>query len=79
MAPGKRGKAKGGQAPAAAASAAATTGGEFPGCLRLMPPSTVAISVHAKPGSKVATITGPYSPSPPSSPIPFLIEKLTLA
>ncbi|XP_047070508.1 UPF0235 protein C15orf40 homolog [Lolium rigidum] len=53
MAPGKRGKAKGGQAPAAAASA----GGEFPGCLRLMPPSTVAISVHAKPGSKVATIT----------------------
>ncbi|KAK1600789.1 hypothetical protein QYE76_018000 [Lolium multiflorum] len=57
MAPGKRGKAKGGQAPAAAASAAATTGGEFPGCLRLMPPSTVAISVHAKPGSKVATIT----------------------
>jgi hypothetical protein len=44
-----------------------------------MPPSTVAISVHAKPGSKVATITGPYSPSPPSSPIPFLIEKLTLA
>ena len=24
----------------------------------LMPPSTVAISIHAKPGSKVATITG---------------------
>jgi hypothetical protein len=47
MAPGKRGKAKG--APPAPAAASATTGGEFPSCLRLMPPSTVAISVHAKP------------------------------
>uniref|UniRef100_A0ACD5Z1Z9 Uncharacterized protein n=1 Tax=Avena sativa TaxID=4498 RepID=A0ACD5Z1Z9_AVESA len=57
MAPGKRGKAKGAP-PAPASAAAATAGsGEFPGCLRLMPPSTVAISVHAKPGSKVATIT----------------------
>jgi hypothetical protein len=31
-----------------------------------MPPSTVAISIHAKPGSKVATITGPVC-LPPSS------------
>nr|BAK02850.1 predicted protein [Hordeum vulgare subsp. vulgare] len=57
MAPGKRGskaKAKGAPAPAPAAAAA---GGEFPGCLHLMPPSTVAISIHAKPGSKMATIT----------------------
>ncbi|XP_048559937.1 UPF0235 protein C15orf40 homolog isoform X2 [Triticum urartu] len=57
MAPGKRGKGKGGPAPAVAAAASAAGGGEFPGCLRLMPPSTVAISVHAKPGSKMATIT----------------------
>ncbi|GJN25961.1 hypothetical protein PR202_gb13851 [Eleusine coracana subsp. coracana] len=56
MAPGKRGKAKPkGDAPAKPAAAG---GGEgFPGCLRLMPPSTVAISIHAKPGSKIATIT----------------------
>ncbi|XP_040379224.1 UPF0235 protein C15orf40 homolog [Oryza brachyantha] len=52
MAPGKqRGKAKGAPPPPAAA------GGGFPACLRLMPPSTVAISIHAKPGSKIATIT----------------------
>ncbi|VAH54792.1 unnamed protein product [Triticum turgidum subsp. durum] len=60
MAPGKKrgSKAKGAPAPAAAAAAGgAGAGGEFPGCLRLMPPSTVAISVHAKPGSKMATIT----------------------
>ncbi|KAF0908428.1 hypothetical protein E2562_025402 [Oryza meyeriana var. granulata] len=56
MAPGKqRGKAKGAPPPAAAPSAAAAGG--FPACLRLMPPSTVAISIHAKPGSKLATIT----------------------
>ncbi|KAG2575851.1 UPF0235 protein C15orf40 homolog isoform X1 [Panicum virgatum] len=55
MAPGKRGKAKGQQTPPPAAADAG--GGGFPGCLRLMPPSTVAISIHAKPGSKVATIT----------------------
>jgi len=54
MAPGKRGKAKGQTPPPAADDAG---GGGFPGCLRLMPPSTVAISIHAKPGSKVATIT----------------------
>ncbi|XP_051127320.1 uncharacterized protein LOC127248821 [Andrographis paniculata] len=29
----------------------------FPGCLRAVPPSSVAISIHAKPGSKVATVT----------------------
>uniref|UniRef100_A0ACD5Y3B7 Uncharacterized protein n=1 Tax=Avena sativa TaxID=4498 RepID=A0ACD5Y3B7_AVESA len=57
MAPGKRGKAKGAPPAPASAAAATTDGREFPGCLRLMPPSTVAISVHAKPGSKVATIT----------------------
>jgi len=60
MAPGKRGKAKGQQTPPPAAADAG--GGGFPGCLRLMPPSTVAISIHAKPGSKVATITGQFAP-----------------
>ncbi|KAF2936644.1 hypothetical protein DAI22_04g317200 [Oryza sativa Japonica Group] len=56
MAPGKqRGKAKGAPPPPAAPNAAAAGG--FPACLRLMPPSTVAISIQAKPGSKLATIT----------------------
>ncbi|KAJ0972767.1 hypothetical protein J5N97_020726 [Dioscorea zingiberensis] len=50
MAPPKRGKTK----DAATAPAPAA---EFPACLRAVPPFTVAIAVHAKPGSKVATIT----------------------
>ncbi|KAF8660008.1 hypothetical protein HU200_058093 [Digitaria exilis] len=59
MAPGKRGKAAKGEAapPPPAAANANAGGGGFPGCLRLIPPSTVAVSIHAKPGSKVATIT----------------------
>ncbi|RZS22967.1 hypothetical protein BHM03_00055814 [Ensete ventricosum] len=56
MAPPKRGKAKGGSA-AAAPPIAASAEFKVPGCLRLLPPSTVAITIHAKPGSKVATIT----------------------
>ncbi|KAG6531708.1 UPF0235 protein C15orf40 homolog [Zingiber officinale] len=55
MAPPKRGKAKGGSAASATVVAPAEI--KFPGCLRLLPPSTVAITIHAKPGSKVATIT----------------------
>ncbi|KAK4393816.1 hypothetical protein Sango_1852400 [Sesamum angolense] len=30
---------------------------KYPACLRSIPPSSVAISIHAKPGSKLATIT----------------------
>ncbi|KAK4343644.1 hypothetical protein RND71_036738 [Anisodus tanguticus] len=30
---------------------------KFPGCIRAVPPSSVAITIHAKPGSKQATIT----------------------
>ncbi|KAK4416757.1 hypothetical protein Salat_2501200 [Sesamum alatum] len=30
---------------------------KYPACLRAVPPSSVAISIHAKPGSKLATIT----------------------
>ncbi|MQL96981.1 hypothetical protein Taro_029663 [Colocasia esculenta] len=51
----KRGKPKSAGAPPPAADGAAT---KFPGCIRLVPPSTVAITIHAKPGSKIATITG---------------------
>ncbi|KAK8970956.1 hypothetical protein KSP40_PGU016056 [Platanthera guangdongensis] len=35
----------------------AATPGDVPGCLRLIPPSTVSISIRAKPGSKTAAIT----------------------
>ncbi|KAK1300882.1 hypothetical protein QJS10_CPB13g01439 [Acorus calamus] len=52
MAPKKRGKA-----PPPAASSATPNADKFPPSLRLVPPSTVSISVHAKPGSKIATIT----------------------
>lgn len=33
----------------------------IPACFRLISPSTVSITVHAKPGSKLATITGPLN------------------
>eukprot|EP01018_Ginkgo_biloba_P012729 Gb_39833 [translate_table: standard] len=41
-----------------ASSSSSSAAKSFPGCLRLMPPSSVAISVHAKPGSKISAITG---------------------
>ncbi|PKA51696.1 hypothetical protein AXF42_Ash003063 [Apostasia shenzhenica] len=49
----KRGKGKEG----ADSTAPPSAPGNFPACLRFIPPSTVAISIHAKPGSKTATIT----------------------
>ncbi|CAL0319687.1 unnamed protein product [Lupinus luteus] len=53
MPPAKRGKSK--------AEAKATTPSEkpdnFPSCIRCMPPSSVAVTIHAKPGSKSASIT----------------------
>ncbi|XP_068662136.1 uncharacterized protein [Aristolochia californica] len=53
MAPPKRGKFKADTS----ASPQPTVASNFPACLRLISPSTVAITIHAKPGSKVATIT----------------------
>ncbi|XP_075493398.1 uncharacterized protein LOC142531203 isoform X1 [Primulina tabacum] len=55
MAPGKKGKSKGisgetSQSPPLAAV-------KYPACLRSISPSSVAITIHAKPGSKLATIT----------------------
>ncbi|XP_057770145.1 uncharacterized protein LOC130989976 [Salvia miltiorrhiza] len=56
MAPNKKLKQK-------AAAAAAAGGGPpqpatgYPACLRSISPSSVAISIHAKPGSRLATIT----------------------
>ncbi|XP_042025049.1 UPF0235 protein C15orf40 homolog [Salvia splendens] len=54
MAPNKKSKAKGA---AAAAAGPPQPAAEYPACLRCIPPSSVAISVHAKPGSRLATIT----------------------
>lgn len=51
MAPSKKTKSKGGDAgpPQSAAG--------YPACLRSISPSSVAITIHAKPGSRLATIT----------------------
>ncbi|KAJ3687831.1 hypothetical protein LUZ61_016995 [Rhynchospora tenuis] len=57
MAPPKKGKAKGATNSAAAAAASVASEAGVPACLRLIPPSTVSISIHAKPGSKSASIT----------------------
>ncbi|ONK57117.1 uncharacterized protein A4U43_C10F16790 [Asparagus officinalis] len=53
MAPSKRGKSKTATAPPPPTAAASN----FPASLRLQSPATVSISIHAKPGSKIATIT----------------------
>lgn len=55
MAPSKKGKAKGGGNPAE--SAQPDSSKQFPACLRSVPPSSVAITIHAKPGSKLSSIT----------------------
>ncbi|XP_022143592.1 uncharacterized protein LOC111013451 [Momordica charantia] len=51
MPPAKKGKTK---APKATESIQSN---KFPSCLRSVAPSSVAITIHAKPGSKIASIT----------------------
>ncbi|GFZ14350.1 hypothetical protein Acr_24g0005400 [Actinidia rufa] len=53
MAPSKKGKGKGNPSE----STHPPVNNQFPSCLRFVPPSSVAITIHAKPGSKIATIT----------------------
>ncbi|PSR92816.1 UPF0235 protein like [Actinidia chinensis var. chinensis] len=53
MAPSKKGKGKGNPSE----STQPSVNNQFPSCLRFVPPSSVAITIHAKPGSKIATIT----------------------
>ncbi|KAH7851798.1 hypothetical protein Vadar_016585 [Vaccinium darrowii] len=57
MAPTKKGKGKGNSGESAQSQQAPVNATQFPSCLRLLPPSSVAITIHAKPGSKLATIT----------------------
>ena len=33
---------------------------DFPSCLKSLSPSSVAITIHAKPGSKLSAITGNF-------------------
>ncbi|XP_050381138.1 uncharacterized protein LOC126798263 [Argentina anserina] len=57
MPPAKKGKAKGKPTNAAAESTQSSANNNFPACIRSVPPSSVAITIHAKPGSKLASIT----------------------
>lgn len=52
MPPSKKGKAKKDSTQSPAVSTP-----KFPTCIRVVPPSSVAITIHAKPGSKLAAIT----------------------
>ncbi|XP_071716705.1 uncharacterized protein [Rutidosis leptorrhynchoides] len=54
MAPAKKGKAK---AKSTESTSPTPTTTKFPACMRFIPPSSVAVTIHAKPGSKVASIT----------------------
>ncbi|XP_031115222.1 UPF0235 protein C15orf40 homolog [Ipomoea triloba] len=56
MAPSKKGKNKGNSATESTQSTQSPTS-KYPACLRVVAPSSVAITIHAKPGSKFATIT----------------------
>nr|GMD49616.1 UPF0235 protein C15orf40 homolog isoform X2 [Ipomoea batatas] len=56
MAPSKKGKNKGNSATESTQSTQSPTS-KYPPCLRVVAPSSVAITIHAKPGSKFATIT----------------------
>ncbi|XP_055828757.1 uncharacterized protein LOC129896807 isoform X2 [Solanum dulcamara] len=57
MPPSKKGKAKKNSTELTQSPAPAVSTPKFPACIRAVPPSSVAITIHAKPGSKQATIT----------------------
>ncbi|KAI3879572.1 hypothetical protein MKX03_011733 [Papaver bracteatum] len=59
MAPAKKGKSKSKETSSSAAAANKPTivDTKYPACIRAVPPSSVGITIHAKPGSKIATIT----------------------
>ncbi|RVW85334.1 hypothetical protein CK203_045526 [Vitis vinifera] len=64
MAPSKKGKAKANSGGSTQSSDSVNS--SFPSCIRFVPPSSVSITVHAKPGSKVSSITE-FCPSPAPS------------
>ncbi|PQQ10860.1 UPF0235 protein C15orf40 [Prunus yedoensis var. nudiflora] len=56
MAPAKKAKAKA-KANPAKSTQPVNPNNNFPTSIRYIPPSSVAITIHAKPGSKIASIT----------------------
>ncbi|PON43473.1 hypothetical protein TorRG33x02_333670, partial [Trema orientale] len=54
MAPAKKGKAKANKPPESEKPDHTT---KYPSSIRTVPPSSVAITIHAKPGSKISSIT----------------------
>ena len=56
MAPAKKGKTKAPKGTESIESCLKTN--NYPSCLRSVSSSSVAITIHAKPGSKIASITG---------------------
>lgn len=56
MAPNKKGKIKG-RSTAESTQYPSPSQSKFPACIRSLPPSSVSITIHAKPGSKLAAIT----------------------
>ncbi|BFG35234.1 hypothetical protein CerSpe_215080 [Prunus speciosa] len=56
MAPAKKGKAKA-KANPAVSTQPVNPNNNFPTSIRYIPPSSVANTIHAKPGSKIASIT----------------------
>ncbi|KAL0722987.1 hypothetical protein Bca4012_037586 [Brassica carinata] len=60
MAPAKKGK-KSNSATSTTAKPTADNTSSFPSCLRLLAPSSVAITIHAKHGSKSASFTGTFA------------------
>ncbi|BFG35107.1 hypothetical protein CerSpe_213810 [Prunus speciosa] len=56
MAPAKKAKAKA-KANPAESTQPVNPNNNFPTSIRYIPPSSVAITIHAKPGSKIASIT----------------------
>ncbi|KAJ8765330.1 hypothetical protein K2173_012027 [Erythroxylum novogranatense] len=59
MAPAKKGKATANSVDSTRSKSSITdsSGVKFPACIRSVPPSSVAITIHAKPGSKLSSIT----------------------
>ncbi|CAH9120248.1 unnamed protein product [Cuscuta europaea] len=54
--PSKKGKTKGNSA-TESTQCMPPSASKYPACIRVVAPSSVSITIHAKPGSKIATIT----------------------
>ncbi|MCL7021847.1 hypothetical protein MKW94_006468 [Papaver nudicaule] len=58
MAPAKKGKSKSKETVSSSSNkSSVVVETKYPACIRAVPPCSVGITIHAKPGSKIATIT----------------------